>query len=98
LPTDQYMKLYVLVVHVPIFFIFWITAKTSAIKVIFALFTAVFLIYPANMVLTLVSQTAKWLYPAGFYIAYIAACAVTLLVIDRFFKPNFNYLIESFAY
>jgi two-component system sensor histidine kinase AgrC len=97
LPTDQYMKLYVLVVHVPIFFIFWITAKTSAIKVIFALFTAVFLIYPANMVLTIVSQTAKWLYPAGFYIAYIAACAVTLLVIDRFFKTNFNYLIKNYS-
>ncbi|MBP7332692.1 MAG: GHKL domain-containing protein [Firmicutes bacterium] len=97
LPTEQYMKLYVLVVHVPIFFIFWITAKTSAIKVIFALFTAVFLIYPANVVLTIVSQTAKWLYPAGFLISYIAACAVILLVIYRLLKTNFNYLIKNYS-
>lgn len=97
LPADLYMKLYVLAVHVPIFFIFWITAKTSAIKVIFALFTAVFLIYPANLVLTVLSQTAKWLYPAGYLIAYIAACAVILLVIDRFFKTNFNYLIKNYS-
>ena len=97
LPTDQYMKLYILVVHVPIFFIFWITAKTAAIKVIFALFTAVFLIYPANMVLTVVSHTAKWLYPAGFLIVYIAMCALMLLVIDRFFKTNFNYLIKNYS-
>lgn len=97
LPTDQYMKLYVLVIHVPIFFIFWITAQTSAIKVIFALFTAVFLIYPANLVLTIVSQTAKWLYPAGFLISYLAACAVILLVIYRFFKTNFNHLIKNYS-
>ena len=97
LPIDLYMKLYVLIVHVPIFFIFWITAKTSAIKVVFALFTAVFLIYPANVVLTIVSQTAQGLHPVGFLITYMAACAVILLVIDRFFKTNFNYLINNYS-
>jgi len=97
LPTDQYMKLYILVIHLPIFFVFWITTKISAIKVIFALFTAVFLIYPANVVLTIVSHTAKWLHPAGFLISYIAACAVILLVIYRLFKNNFNYLIKNYS-
>lgn len=97
LPIDRYIKLYVLVVHVPIFFIFWSTAKISAIKVIFALFTAVFLIYPAKVVLTIISQVAKWLYPTGFYILYIAVCAVILLIIYRFFKTNFNYLIKNYG-
>lgn len=97
LPLDQYMKLYAMVVHIPIFFIFWITTKTSAIKVIFALFTAVFLIYPANVVLTVISQAAKWLYPTGFYILYIIACAIILLIIYRFFKTNFNYLIKNYS-
>ncbi|MDD4402345.1 MAG: GHKL domain-containing protein [Desulfitobacteriaceae bacterium] len=97
LPVDQYMKFYVLVVHVPIFFIFWLTTKITAVKVIFALFTAVFLIYPANVVLTIVSQTAKWLYPVGFYISYTAVCAVILLVIYSFFKTNFNYLIKNYS-
>jgi len=55
------------------------------------------LIYPANVVLTIISQAAKWLYPAGFYISYIAACAVILLVIYRFFKRNFNYLIKNYS-
>lgn len=97
LSVDQYMKIYVLVVHVPVFLIFWITAKTSAIKVIFSLFTAVFLIYPANVVLTIISQAAKWLYPTGFYIIYIAVCLFMLLVIHRFFKANFNYLIKNYS-
>lgn len=97
LPVDQYMKLYVLAVHGPIFFIFWITTKTAAIKVVFALFTAVFLIYPANVVLTVISQTAKWLYPAGFYVIYLAVCLFMLLVIYHFFKANFNYLIKNYS-
>lgn len=97
LPVDQYMKIYVLVVHIPVFLIFWIIAKTSAIRVIFALFTAVFLIYPANVVLTVISQTAKWLYPVGYYIVYTVACAGMLLVIHRFFKTNFNYLIKNYS-
>ncbi len=96
LPVEQHTRLYVLVVHVPIFFIFWITSKTSFVKVIFALFTAVFLIYPANAVLTIISQAAKWLYPIGFYISYIAVCGVILLVIYRFFKIKFNYLIKNY--
>ncbi len=97
LPMEQYMKLYILVVHVPIFFIFWITTQISAIKVIFALFTAVFLIYPANMVLTIISQAAKVVYPVSFCISYIAVCTLTLLVIYRFFKSSFNYLIKNYS-
>lgn len=97
LPPDQHMKIYVLVIHVPIFLIFWITTKTAAVKVVFALFTAVFMIYPANVVLTIISRTAKWLYPTGFYISYIAVCAVILVIIYRFFKTNFNYLIKNYS-
>ncbi len=97
LPIDVYMKIYVLVVHIPIFFIFWITTGISAIKVIFALFTAVFLIYPANLMSTVILKTVKWLYPAGFYIAYIATCALILLIIYRFFKSNFNYIIKNYS-
>jgi hypothetical protein len=96
-PTDQYMKFYVLVVHVPIFIIFWIAARTSAIKIIFALITAVFMIYPANLMLTIVAQTAQWLHPVFFLFTYMAACAVILLVIYRFFKTNFNYLIKYYS-
>lgn len=97
LPVDRYMKLYVLTVHVPIFFIFWYATQTSAVKVIFALFTAVFLIYPANMVLTIISQIVQGLYPLGFYSIYVTVCGVVVLVIYRFFKPNFNYLIKNYS-
>lgn len=97
LPVNQHMKLYVLVIHVPIFLIFWITTKISAVKVVFALFTAVFMIYPANLVLTIVSRTMKWLYPVGFYITYIAICVLILLVIQLYFKTNFNYLNKNYS-
>lgn len=96
LPINQYMEIYVLVVHVPLFLIFWITTQIAAVKVIFALFTAVFLIYPANLVLTIISHAAKGVYPAAFYFSYIALCALTLLVIYRFFKTSFNYLIKNY--
>jgi len=97
LTVEQYMKIYILVVHVPIFFIFWLTVRISAVKVIFALFTAVFLIYPANLVVTILTQIAKWLPPAALYITYIAVCAVLLLVIARFFKTNFSYLLKNYS-
>jgi two-component system sensor histidine kinase AgrC len=97
LPVEQHMKLYILVVHVPIYIIFRVATRTSAVKVIFALFTAVFLIYPANAVLTIISRVAKGHYPVGFYILYTAVCAVVLLLIYRFLKSNFNYLIKYYS-
>ncbi len=97
LPADQYMKVYVLVVHIPIFLVFWIISKTAAVKVIFALITAVFMIYPASMVLTIISHTVKWLYPVGFLIIYSAVCSAMLSIISRFFKTNFNYLIKNYS-
>ena len=97
IPVEHYMKLYTLTVHVPIFLVFWITTRTSAIKVIFALFTAVFLIYPANIVLTILSQSVKWLNPIGLYLIGIVVDVVVLLVIYRFFKTNFNSLIKSYS-
>lgn len=101
LPTSQHMKLYVLVIHVPIFFIFWISTKTSAVKVIFALLTAVFMIYPANMVLTIISHPLRWLYPVGLYFIYIGVCVTLLWIIKRFFKIYFydlNRYCSNFSF
>lgn len=97
LTVEQYMKIYILVVHVPIFLIFWITTKASAIKVIFALLTAVFLIYPANLALTIVSSTMKRFYPGWLYIIYMAVCFFVLIIIFHLFKTNFNYLIKNYS-
>ncbi len=97
LPIEQHMKLYILVIHVPNFFIFWITTKIPAVKIFFALFTAVFLIFPANIVVTIVSRTMKWLNPTGLSILYIAICVIILLIIYRFFKTNFNYLNNNYS-
>ena len=97
LPVDQHMKFYVLFVHIPIYFVFLIATRTSPIKVIFALFTAVFLIYPANVLLTIVSQVVKDPHPLFLIILYTAVCTAVLLVIYRFFKTNFNYLIKYYS-
>lgn len=94
LPVDLYMKFYVLVVHLPIFFIFLFTTQTSAVKIMFALFTAVFLIYPANAVLTIISKVAKGLYPLGYYLSYVAVCLFILFIIYKHLKTDFNYLIK----
>lgn len=96
LPVDLHMRLYVQVIHIPIFLIFWITTRKAAIKVVFVLFTAVFMIYPANVVLTIVSNTMKWLYPLGFYFVYIVVCSIMLMVINYYFKPYFHYLIKNY--
>jgi len=97
LTVEQHMRIYILVVHVPIFLIFWITTKASAIKVIFTLLTAVFLSYPANLVLTMVSSTMKQPYPLWLYIIYIAVCSLVLLIVFHFFKTNFYYLIKNYS-
>ena len=97
LPSDQHMKIYVLVVHVPFILIFCLTTNISPVKVLFALFTAVFMIYPGNVVLNVLSRTAQWLYPTGFLIAYIAVCALMLVIIHRFFNPNFIYLNKNYS-
>jgi hypothetical protein len=55
------------------------------------------LIYPANVVVTIISQVANWLHLAGLYFSYIAVCAFVLLVIYSFFKTNFNYLIKNYS-
>lgn len=97
LPTDQHMKFYILLVHLPIFLVFWLTTRISAVKVLFALFTAVFLIYPASLVLTILVRTIKWVNPVGLAVIYVIMCIVMLLIIYRFFKPNFNYLIRNYS-
>ncbi|HHU89821.1 MAG TPA: GHKL domain-containing protein [Clostridiaceae bacterium] len=97
IPVDLHLKLYIQVIHIPIFLIFWIVTRISAIKVVFALYTAVFMIYPANLVLTMVSNTIKWLHPAGYYLIYITVCIIVLLVINYYFRPYFRYLIENYS-
>lgn len=97
LTVEQHMRIYVFVVHVPIFLIFWIKTKASAIKVVFTMFTAVFLSYPANLVLTIISSTMKQPYPLWLYTIYIAVCSLVLLIVFRFYRTNFYYLIKNYS-
>lgn len=96
-PLDLHMKLYIQVIHIPVFLIFWIATRISAIKIVFTLYTAVFMIYPANLVLTIILNTVKWLQPAGFYFIYITVCIIMLLVINYYFRPYFRYMIENYS-
>ena len=97
LPPGTQMKFYVLLVHIPLILIFYFTTNTPLIKLIFALFTTVFIIYPGNMILNIVNRTTNLVYPSFAYcLIYITVCAGILLVVYRFFKPNFNYLIKNY--
>ncbi|NLX63454.1 MAG: GHKL domain-containing protein [Clostridiaceae bacterium] len=96
-PIDLHMKLYIQVIHIPVFLIFWFTTRISAIKIVFTLFTAVFMIYPANLVLTILSHTVKQLHLAVYCSIYITVCIMMLLVINYYFRPYFRYLIENYS-
>jgi len=96
-PVDLHMKLYIQVIHIPVFLIFWFTTRISAIKIVFTLFTAVFMIYPANLVLTIISHTLKQLHLAVYCSIYISVCIMMLLIINYFFRPYFRYLIENYS-
>lgn len=96
-PVNLHMKLYIQVIHIPVFLIFWIATRISAIKIVSALYTAVFMIYPANLALTIISNTIEWLHPAGFYFIYITVCIIMLLVNNYYFRPYFRYMIENYS-
>jgi len=96
-PVDLHMKLYIQVIHIPVFLVFWISTGIPAIKIVFAMYTAVFMIYPANLVLTILSNTVKWLDPAGSFFVYITVCILMLLVINFYFRPYFLYMIENYS-
>lgn len=95
-PIDLHMKLYIQVIHIPVFLIFWLITRISAIKIVFTLYTAVFMIYPANLVLTVLLHTEVQLHIAIYYSIYITVCIMMLLVINYFFRPYFRYLIENY--
>jgi len=96
-PIDLHLKLYIQVIHIPVFLIFWLTTRISAIKIVFALYTAVFMIYPANLTFTILSNTVKRLNPVGYCFIYITVCIIMLLVINYYFRPYFRYLVENYS-
>ena len=96
IPIEFHMKLYIQVIHIPVFLIFWLITRISAIKIVFTLYTAVFMIYPANLVLTVLLHTEAQLHIAIYYSIYITVCIMMLLLINYFFRPYFRYLIENY--
>lgn len=97
IPVDLHLKLYIQVIHIPVFLVFWITTRISAIKIVFALYTAVFMIYPANLTLTVLANTVKQMHPAVYYFIYLTICILMLVVTNYFFRPYFRYMIENYS-
>jgi len=97
IPVDLHLKLYIQVIHIPVFLVFWFAARISAIKIVFALYTAVFMIYPANLALTIISNTVNRMHPAGYYLIYITVCIIMLVVTNYYFRPYFQYMIENYS-
>lgn len=97
IPVDLHLKLYIQVIHIPVFLVFWITTRISAIKIVFALYTAVFMIYPANLTLTVLANTVKQIHPAVYYFIYLTICILMLVVTNYFFRPYFRYMIENYS-
>jgi two-component system sensor histidine kinase AgrC len=97
IPVDMHMRLYVAVIHIPIFIIFWLITRISPIKVFFSLITAVFLIFPANAASSVISGKIKVMSPPVLYLFYITVCGLMILVIYRLFKPYFSYLIKNYS-
>lgn len=94
---EQCMKCYILLVHIPCFLIFRITTRIDPVKIVFALFTSVFLIFPINFILTGLSLTIKQLGTIELLLAGSILYAVMMFIINRFFKTDFNYLIKHYS-
>lgn len=97
LGIDQHMKFYLAFVHLPHFLIFWFTTRITPVKVLFAQFTAVFLIFPVNIVIFLVSRHLAQFGLPVLYVAGLSMYALMLLIIYRVLKADFNYLIKSYS-
>lgn len=97
LGMDQHMKFYLAFVHLPHFLIFWVTTRIMPVKVLFAQFTAVFLIFPVNIVMVIVSRHMAQFGLPALYVAGLSMYALMLLIIYRLLKADFNYLIRSYS-
>lgn len=85
-----YGKFYLLFTQLPVFFLFLILSHHSGIKIFFILLTAVFFSSPVMVMISILRSVINP--PIGIYIL----CYLLMLVlIKRFFKQPFNYMLAS---
>ncbi|MEG1862556.1 MAG: ATP-binding protein [Oscillospiraceae bacterium] len=94
---EKYTAYYMLLVHLPLVLIFWYVTNIHPMKIIFTLFTAVFLIYPANLFATISMRLTERRFGYIFLGLYFVTLIVSLLLIDRFLKKDFQYLIGYYS-
>lgn len=83
-----YGKYYLLFTQLPVFILFLIISKYKGIKLFFVLLTAVFFSAPVMMFTSILRSfmvPPLWVYLVGYLIM--------LLLIKRFFKDSFNYML-----
>lgn len=97
IPVELHMKLYIVFIHIPILLIFWVSTRISLVKIFFSLISAVFFIFPANVISTFVSGKIKGIQPVSLYLVYVSVCVLMLLTIYRFFRTYFSYLIKNYS-
>lgn len=94
---EHQTKHYMLLVHLPVFLIFRFVTKLSWVKILFSLYTAVFLIFPSNLVtlgISLLDVPNKALI---LFLSGISMSILSIFVIIRFLKTDFNYLIYNYG-
>lgn len=85
-----YGKYYLLLTQLPVFFFFLVISNYKGIKLFFVLLTAVFFAAPVMFVTTIFRSfmiPPLWL--------YFASYLLMLLLIQRFFKDAFNYMLAT---
>lgn len=83
-----YGKYYLLFTQLPVFVLFLIISSYKGIKVFFVLLTAVFFSSP---IMTLISVLRSFTAPPIW--AHFACYLIAFLLIKRFFKDDFNYIL-----
>lgn len=97
MPMEQQSVYYILLVHLPSFLIFWYVTKISAVKILFSLFTAVFLIFPATVLMMAISRLTLEYRGIFILLSGIGMYIAIILATRRFIKPEFNYLIKNYS-
>ncbi|MDD3164931.1 MAG: GHKL domain-containing protein [Oscillospiraceae bacterium] len=91
-----HVRCYMLFVHLPLAVLFWMVTKISLIKILFTLFTAVFLIFPVNLVSTLAWRLLSPKLSFLAVICYILSALLLLFLTHRFLERDFHYLVKQY--
>lgn len=96
LKVEVYVKLYLILAQLPTLFLFCAVSKRGFVKPLFVMLTTIFLCSPG----TITAKIFLEIFDVSHYktlLAVVSVDAIMILVIWKYMKPNFDYILDTFS-